>query len=61
MATAAAYDRDLEIDVRWRTADGRTGTFALQRFEDAGEYQYHMALTPSVPAKPVSLVATSSR
>ena len=34
-------DPDVEITVTWRTADGRTGSFPLERFEDANEYQYH--------------------
>jgi hypothetical protein len=39
VATTAIADPDVEITVTWTTADGATGSFALQRFEDAGEYQ----------------------
>lgn len=60
VATTAVQDPDVEIDVTWQTADGQTGTFPLQRFEDAGEYQYHVALPQNVPSQPVRLVATSS-
>lgn len=60
VATTAVQDPDVEIQVTWESADGRTGTFPLQRFVDAGEYQYHVALPQGVPAEPVRLVATSS-
>lgn len=60
VATTAVADPDVEITVTWRTADGRTGSFPLFRFSDAGEYQYHVALPQPVPARPVSLTATSS-
>ena len=48
MATTATDDPDVEITVTW-TADGATGSYPLFRFEDAGEYQYHVAL-PQPPA-----------
>ena len=60
VATTATQDPDVVITVTWRTADGRTGSFPLERFEDANEYQYHFVYPQPVPAKPVSLVATSS-
>ncbi|HEX2133247.1 MAG TPA: M14 family zinc carboxypeptidase [Actinophytocola sp.] len=60
VATTAVYDPDVEITVTWRTADGTTGSFPLRRFEDAGEYQYHVAEPVALPAKPVSVTATSS-
>ncbi|RKT78223.1 zinc carboxypeptidase [Terracoccus luteus] len=60
VATTAVQDPDVEIQVQWETADGQTGTFPLQRFVDADEYQYHVALPQAVPSKPVKLVATSS-
>ncbi|MDN5789954.1 MAG: hypothetical protein L0H25_03695 [Micrococcales bacterium] len=60
VATTAVTDPDVEITVAWTTADGQSGTFALRRFEDAGEYQYHVAGPQSVPARPISLTATSS-
>jgi len=60
VATTATDDPDVQITVTWRTADGQTGSFDLQRFEDANEYQYHFADPQPVPARPVSLVATSS-
>jgi hypothetical protein len=60
VATTAVADPDVEITVTWQTADGRTGSFPLVRFEDAGEYQYHYALPQPVPAAPVRLTATSS-
>lgn len=62
VATTATEDPDVQITVTWRTADGRTGSFALQRYVDAGEYQHHFVFFPQpVPAVPVSLTATSSR
>ncbi|MFC7550871.1 M14 family zinc carboxypeptidase [Plantactinospora sp. GCM10030261] len=60
VATTAAADPDVEITVSWRTADGATGSYPLYRFEDAGEYQYHVALPQPVPGRPVSVTATSS-
>ncbi|WP_291412670.1 M14 family zinc carboxypeptidase [Actinophytocola sp.] len=60
VATTAVFDPEVEITVGWRTADGTTGSFPLQRFEDAGEYQYHIASPQPVPAKPVQVTATSS-
>ena len=60
VATTAVADPDVEITVSWRTADGTTGSFPLSRFEDAGEYQYHVALPQPVPSVPVTLTATSS-
>lgn len=60
VATTATDDEDVEITVTWRTADGRTGSFPLQRFEDADEYQFHFSEPQPVPARPVSLTATSS-
>jgi hypothetical protein len=60
VATTAVDDPDVEITVTWRTADGATGSYQLFRFEDADEYQYHVALPQPVPARPVELVATSS-
>ncbi|HEY7594037.1 MAG TPA: M14 family zinc carboxypeptidase [Actinophytocola sp.] len=60
VATTAVTDPNVEITVGWQAADGTTGSFPLQRFEDAGEYQYHIALPQPVPAKPVRVTATSS-
>jgi hypothetical protein len=60
VATTATDDPDVEITVTWRTADGTTGSYELFRFEDADEYQYHVALPQPVPSRPVQLVATSS-
>jgi hypothetical protein len=60
VATTAVADPDVEITVTWRTADGTTGSFPLFRFEDADEYQYHVAEPQPVPAVPVTLTATSS-
>ncbi len=61
VATSASEDPDVQITVTWRTADGRTGSFALQRYVDAGVYQHHFVFFPQpVPATPVSLTATSS-
>ena len=53
-------DPDVEITVTWTTADGATGSFPLSRFEDSGEYQYHVALPQPLPAQPVTVTATSS-
>jgi len=60
VATTAIADPDVEITVTWTTADGTTGSFPLQRFVDAGEYQYHVAEPQPLPAKPTRLSATSS-
>lgn len=60
VATTAVTDPDVEITVTWQTEDGTTGSFALQRFEDAGEYQYHVAEPQPLPARPVRVTATSS-
>lgn len=61
VATTATEDPDVQITITWRTADGRTGAFDLQRYVDADEYQYHFVFFPlPVPARPVSLTATSS-
>jgi hypothetical protein len=60
VATSASDDPDVEITVTWTTADGTTGSFPLSRFEDAGEYQYHVALPQPLPAQPVRVTATSS-
>jgi hypothetical protein len=60
VATTATEDPDVQIVVSWRTADGRTGSYPLERFSDANEYQYHFALPQPMPARPVSLTATSS-
>ncbi|WP_230394977.1 M14 family zinc carboxypeptidase [Plantactinospora alkalitolerans] len=60
VATTAAEDPDVEITVTWRTADGTTGSYALARFSDAGEYQYHFAVPQAVPARPTQVTATSS-
>jgi hypothetical protein len=60
VATTAAEDPDVEITVTWRTADGTTGSFALARFSDAGEYQYHFSVPQAVPARPTQVTATSS-
>ncbi|MFY1670525.1 M14 family zinc carboxypeptidase [Plantactinospora sp. WMMB334] len=60
VATTAADDPDVEITVTWRTADGTTGTIALSRFSDAGEYQYHYSVPQRLPARPVQVTATSS-
>jgi hypothetical protein len=60
VATTAIADPDVEITVNWTTADGTTGSFPLQRFEDAGEYQYHVAEPQVLPAQPVQVTATSS-
>ncbi|MEO6503886.1 MAG: M14 family zinc carboxypeptidase [Jatrophihabitantaceae bacterium] len=62
VATTATEDPDVLITVTWRTADGRTGSFPLERYTAADEYLYHFVFFPQpVPAKPVSLTATSSR
>ena len=60
VATTAIADPDVEITVAWTAENGATGTFGLQRFEDAGEYQYHVAEPQVLPAKPVKVTATSS-
>ena len=60
VATTATDDPDVEITVTWRTADGATGSYPLSRFEDSGEYQYHVALPQRLPAKPVTVTASSS-
>jgi hypothetical protein len=60
VATSASDDPDVEITVTWTTADGATGTYPLARFEDSGEYQYHVALPQPLPAQPVRVSATSS-
>ena len=60
VATTAIADPDVEITVDWTTADGTTGSFPLQRFEDAGEYQYHVAEPQVLPGQPVKVSATSS-
>ncbi|GIJ45309.1 hypothetical protein Val02_21950 [Virgisporangium aliadipatigenens] len=60
VATTATDDPDVEITVTWRTADGRTGSFDLFRFSDAGEYQYHFQVPQALPAQPVEVTATSS-
>ncbi|SNT65851.1 Zinc carboxypeptidase [Asanoa hainanensis] len=60
VATTATDDPDVEITVTWKTADGTTGSFPLSRFEDSGEYQYHVALPQPVPAQPVTVTASSS-
>jgi hypothetical protein len=60
VATSASDDPDVEITVTWTTADGTTGSFPLSRFEDSGEYQYHVALPQRLPARPIRVSATSS-
>ena len=60
VATTATDDPDVEITVYWRTADGATGSYPLFRFEDSGEYQYHVALPQPLPAQPTQVWATSS-
>ena len=60
VTTSAVADPDVEITVTWLAADGSTGSFPLFRFEDAGQYQYHIALPQRVPSAPVMLTATSS-
>ncbi|WP_203995958.1 M14 family zinc carboxypeptidase [Virgisporangium aurantiacum] len=60
VATTATDDPDVEITVTWRTAAGVTGSFELFRFEDADEYQYHVALPQELPAQPVQVTAVSS-
>jgi hypothetical protein len=60
VATTAIADPDVEITVTWTTADGATGSFPLQRFVDAGEYQYHVAEPQPLPGKPTRVSATSS-
>jgi hypothetical protein len=60
VATTAIADPDVEITVNWTTADGTTGSYPLQRFEDAGEYQYHVAEPQPLPAPPTKVSASSS-
>ncbi|OLF08049.1 peptidase M14 [Actinophytocola xinjiangensis] len=60
VATTAVYDPDVEITVNWTGQDGTTGSFALRRFTDAGEYQYHVAEPQVLPSRPVRVTATSS-
>ena len=61
VTTTATEDPDVQITLTWQTADGRTGSFPLERYSDAGEYQYHYVFFPEpVPARPVSLTARSS-
>jgi hypothetical protein len=60
VATTAIADPDVEITVTWTTADGTTGSFPLQRFVDADEYQYHVAEPQPLPARPTRVSATSS-
>ncbi|MGB3444399.1 MAG: M14 family zinc carboxypeptidase [Actinophytocola sp.] len=60
VATTAIADPDVEITVSWTAENGATGSFPLQRFEDAGEYQYHVTEPMALPAKPVKVTATSS-
>src|SRR4051794_18971966 len=38
VTTTATEDPDVQITVTWRTRDGRTGSFPLERFVDDGEY-----------------------
>ena len=38
VTTTATEDPDVQITVTWRTADGRTGSYPLERFSDACEY-----------------------
>ncbi len=59
-ATTATDDPDVELTVTWTAADGSTGSFPLLRFEDAGEYQYHVADPVLVPAQPTLITVTSS-
>ncbi|MBE1463177.1 M14 family zinc carboxypeptidase [Kibdelosporangium phytohabitans] len=60
VATTAIADPDVEITVTWTTANGTTGSYALQRFVDAGEYQYHVAEPQVLPSKPTKVTASSS-
>lgn len=60
VATTAIADPDVEITVTWTTADGTTSSYPLQRFVDAGEYQYHVAVPQPLPTRPARIVATSS-
>jgi hypothetical protein len=60
VATTAIADPNVEITVNWTTANGTTGSFPLQRFEDAGEYQYHVAEPQVLPAQPTKVTASSS-
>lgn len=60
VATTAVADPSVEITVSWTAANGTTGSFPLQRFEDAGEYQYHVASPQVLPAKPTKVTASSS-
>ncbi|MFC0105433.1 M14 family zinc carboxypeptidase [Kibdelosporangium aridum] len=60
VATTAIADPDVEITVTWTAANGATGSFPLQRFVDAGEYQYHVADPQVLPAQPTKVTASSS-
>jgi hypothetical protein len=60
VATTAIADPDVEITVHWTAESGATGSFPLRRFEDAGEYQYHVTEPVVLPGKPVKVTATSS-
>jgi len=60
VATTATDDPDVEITVTWTTADGTTGSYPLSRFEDSGEYQYHVAVPQRLSAQPVRVTAASS-
>lgn len=60
VATTAIADPDVEITVNWTAANGATGSYPLQRFVDAGEYQYHVAEPVVLPARPTKVTATSS-
>nr|WP_198151902.1 M14 family zinc carboxypeptidase [Kibdelosporangium sp. MJ126-NF4] len=59
-ATTAIADPNVEITVTWTAANGTTGSFPLQRFTDAGEYQYHVAVPQVLPARPTKVTASSS-
>ncbi|MCE7003049.1 hypothetical protein LWC34_09445 [Kibdelosporangium philippinense] len=60
VTTTAIANPDVEITVNWTTANGTTGSFPLQRFSDAGEYQYHVAVPQLLPAQPTKVTASSS-
>jgi hypothetical protein len=60
VTTSATEDPNVEITVTWRTADGTTGSFPLERFVDVGVYMFHFALPQLLPAQPVEVTATSS-